>query len=68
MVSPSALAVFRLTTNSQNRKLGGIRALEDAAGIDADPMKLVCEISSIAHQFSTPPMVWFADGVRGATE
>jgi hypothetical protein len=55
MVSPSALTVFRLMTNSNlvrlpNRRLGGIHALEDAAGTDAELMKLVCEISSIAHQ------------------
>src|ERR1035441_5754424 len=34
----------------QHRQVGGFRALEDAAGIDADLMKRIREVGSVAHQ------------------
>ena len=33
-----------------DRQVGGLGALEDAAGIDADLTKRVCEVGSVAHQ------------------
>src|SRR6516165_4787433 len=52
---PSALAVCRLMTNSnlvdcKNRQLGGLRALEDLTGVDADLTPRVQNIGPIAHQ------------------
>src|SRR6202011_2863439 len=34
----------------QHRQVGGLGALEDAAGMDADLTKHFCEIGSVAHQ------------------
>src|SRR5271169_2886044 len=34
----------------QHRQVGRLRALEDAAGIDADLMKRIREVGSVAHQ------------------
>jgi hypothetical protein len=52
---PRARAVCRLMTNSSlvdctTGRSAGLATLEDAAGIDADVMKDVREVGSVAHQ------------------
>ena len=54
-VKPSILAVSRLMTSSNLRRLHdrqvrGLRALEDAAGIDADLTIRIRNAGSVAHQ------------------
>ena len=55
MVRPSALAVLRLMTNSTlygllDRQIGGLRALENSAGIDAGLTICIGKTGSVAHQ------------------
>ena len=52
---PSILAVWALMTSSNLRRLhdrqvGGLLALEDAAGIDADLTPRIRDAGSVAHQ------------------
>ena len=55
ILTPSAFAVVRLMTNSNfvglhHRQVGGLRALQDLAGVDADLTPRVQKIGPIAHQ------------------
>ena len=54
-VRPSALAVFRLISRASfdglfHRQIGGLLALENAAGVDAYLAKLIRIIGAVAHQ------------------
>ena len=55
-IRPSASAILRLIISSNfvdrsiDRQIGGLRALEDAAGIDADLAQRVRRVGPVAHQ------------------